>query len=593
MTGPHNLKIKINNQGVALYQQRKYPQALKLYRQALKIDPAYSEAHFNLAVLYLVTTKYPKAITHFSQALKLNPHYAEAQTGLLQALVHQTKSYQQQGNYLKALATINRAISLSPSRPHLLYNQGIIYEQLGQLNQAITAYTQVINLDPHFYPAYPQLYMAKRKAFDWSKMGKLIHTLDHYHANTPFVSLIRTENLQKNLDAAVTCSLIYNQNAKLKYPPSSINHHSSTIKLGYFSKDFHDHPIGQLVAPLFKYHDRSRFEIYAFSYGDNDQSLYRRQIKGTVDHFIDIAALDNYQTVQLMINKHIDILIDLTGNTAQNRYIVLAGRPAPVQISWLGLLGTSGTNFIDYQMVDPIVVPLPHAQHYTEKLVHLPHVLPLYPPNKGKPLSRRQFDLPQNSFVFACFNQTYKITPELFSVWMHILKAISNSILWLWDREEDASHNLQQATRTAGIDPKRLIFFSRLPLNDHLIRAQCADLALDTTIYSGGATTAQTLSAGIPTLTLLGNHYASRLTASLLTQAGVPELITHSLTEYQSQAITLAKYPQKVLAIKSKIQNLKSNIPQFVTHLESTYKITWDRYRRGLPPTHLTITPQS
>lgn len=596
-------QIKYNNQGVQAYQSSNLIKAKKLYIKAIRLNPNYQEAHYNLAVVYLVLHDFSQAITHFEASLKLNPHHQDSRQGLTQALLLRSKTLQTQEKFDQAIEDISNAITLEPTQPVLYYNQGIMYEQLDELNHAIKSYQKAIQLDPLFLQTYPQLYMAKRKAFDWSQMENLESSLDEFHADTPFTSLIRTENMQKNLEAAQICSSIYtssqlsklNSSVKskklsLSSPEASAKRGKSKIKIAYFSKDFRDHPIGQLIAPIISQHSRDTFEIFAISYGENDQSVYRQQIETGVDHFLDVYNQTDQKIITLLQDNHIDILIDLTGNTAKNQYCILATHPVPLQMTWLGLLGTSGTDFLDYQLTDPIVAPISEQKFYTEKLIHLPHLLPIYPPSTPSTLTRAQFNLSEDKVLLACFNQVQKITPTLFITWMTILRQIPDSILWLWGRESLASNNLRKAAQNQGIDPKRLIFFPRLPLSEHLKRAQLADLALDTTIYGGGATSAQTIQSGVPLITLQGKHYASRLTASLLNQAHLPEFITQSLQEYQSTTIHLASHPQKLHHLKSKIQNLQPNLPSFVKHLESAYHHAWSRHQKGLPPSHFSVT---
>lgn len=551
--------IEHNNLGAKFYQQGDYLQAKAQYQLALKLQPNYPEAHFNLAVLYLVTQKYARAITHFSQAL----NHPSAKDGLIQTLTLQAKHYQLRQQYSLALNSITKALAFQPNDPHLLYNQAIIHEQLGQLKSAIAIYQQLIQLYPDFYRAYPQLYMAKRKAFDWENMFSLESDLNKYQADTPFTSLVRSSNPKCNHAAATLCSSLYPIHPK---PPQP--HHQSIIRLGYISKDFGDHPIGQLLAPLLTHHDRSHFHVTAFSYGQDDHSHFFCQTKSTVDAFVDITSLNDSEALNCIRNHQIDILIDVTGNTNLSRYSLLALRPAPIQITWLGLLGTSGTSFFDYNLVDPIVVPPSDQSHYTEALLHLPHVLPIYPPVPPTNLTRAQVGLPEDKIVLACFNQIYKITPPLFTIWMKILKQEPDTVLWLWEREADSSHNLRQAAIQHQVDPQRLIFFHRLPLNQHLQRAQLADLALDTHPYGGGATTAQTLQAEIPLVTLAGNHYPSRLTTSLLDQVDLPQLITHSPHQYQATISNLVHSPHQLRSLKSHLRHQAPNLPEFINNLE-------------------------
>lgn len=612
-----------NNLGTTYYHGKEITKSITCYKKALAIKPNYLEALFNLGVSYLVENQNQKAINSFNKILQQNPIHIPSLTGIAQSY-QKINNHKQAVKHYKTLIrvnpnnlenyqhvvalykkisllslakkTIKRALKLYPTTPHLYYNLGILEEQSGKLNKAILAYSQAINVDPHFYQAYPQLYMAKRKAFDWKNMETTEENVKKYHADTPFTSLVRTENLQENLSSAKIASSIY----PLTRPTVSFmferNKTSKKIVLGYFSKDYCNHPIGQLIAPLFKQHDRKKFIVKCFSYTNPDHSPYFNQIKSGCDDYFDVRKMNNLEVAQCIHQQKVDILIDNTGNTAENRYHVLASRPAPIQVTWMGLLGSSGADFIDYQIVDPIVVPQSHFQFYTEKIINLPLCLinnPSLSTSKKIP-SKKSLGIAENAFVFASFNQAYKITPEIWNVWLSIVKAVPESVLMLWEREKDTSENLKQSAKSYGINPNRLIFTHKLSTSKHLARLKNVDLALDTPIYGGGTTTSQTLWAGVPIITILGNHYASRLTASLLTAAKAPELITHSLGEYQSLAIKLATDHQTLTQIKSKLtqdilQTNLFNLSRFTANLEKAYTQIYSRYRQGLPPEHTTI----
>lgn len=612
-----------NNLGTTYYHGKEINKSITCYKKALAIKPTYLEALFNLGVSYLVENQNQKAINSFNKILQQNPIHIPSLTGIAQSY-QKINNHKQAVKYYKTLIrvdpnnlenyqhvvalykkisllslakkTIKKALKLYPTTPHLYYNLGILEEQSGKLNKAILAYSQAINVDPHFYQAYPQLYMAKRKAFDWKNMETIEENIKKYHADTPFTSLVRTENLQENLSSAKIASSIY----PLARPTISFmferNKTSKKIVLGYFSKDYCNHPIGQLITPLFKQHDRKKFIVKCFSYTNPDHSPYFNQIKSGCEDYFDVRKMNNLEVAQCIHQQKVDILIDNTGNTAENRYHVLASRPAPIQVTWMGLLGSSGADFIDYQVVDPIVVPQSHFQFYTEKIIHLPLCLinnPSLSTSKKIP-SKKSLGIAENAFVFASFNQAYKITPEIWNVWLSIVKAVPESVLMLWEREKDTSENLKQSAKSYGINPNRLIFSHKLSTSKHLARLKNVDLALDTPIYGGGTTTSQTLWAGVPIITILGNHYASRLTASLLTAAKAPELITHSLGEYQSLAIKLALDHQTLTQIKSKLtqdilQTNLFNLSQFTANLENAYTQINSRYQQGLPPEHTTI----
>lgn len=612
-----------NNLGVMLYQTSRYEEAVKAYRKALKLNPNFIDTLFNLAVAYMEKGFDKKAVNLFKRLIALMPQYSAALQGLAQIYVRQQKYreaityyatlvkidpknsqywqqlailYKKTNDFTNAKKAIVNAVQIDSLLPYLHYNLGIIEEQSGNSTHAIQAYLKAIEIDDKFYQAYPQLYMAKRKACDWQGLEKIEQKLNEYNADTPFTSLVRTEDLQKNLNSAKIASSIY----PLTKPDISFSFTRSTLSkkivLGYIAKDYCDHPIGQLITPLFETHNRKKFIVKCFSYTKSDNSPYYHQIKSGSDDYFDIQKMDNLQAANLIHQQKVDILIDNTGNTAENRYHILASRPAPIQVTWMGLLGSSGADFIDYQIADPIVVPKSHFQFYSEKIIHLPLSLinnPALRANKKTP-SKKSLGIPENTFVFASFNQAYKITPEIWKVWLNTLKAIPESVLLLWEREKEATKNLKNSAEVFGVNPNRLIFTHKLSTSQHLARLKQVDLAFDTPIYGGGTTTSQTLWAGVPVLTLLGGHYASRLTSSLLTAAKVPELITHSLDEYQSLAIKLAINKKSFEQVKAKLTQdvLKTNLfslSQFTQNLEKAYAKIYSRFQQSLPPEHTTI----
>jgi predicted O-linked N-acetylglucosamine transferase (SPINDLY family) len=296
--------------------------------------------------------------------------------------------------------------------------------------------------------------------------------------------------------------------------------------------------------------------------------------------------MENREAAEKIFEDKIDILIDLTGYTADNRLEICAMRPAPIQITWLGFPGTSGGDFFDYIIVDKIIVPKKAAVFFSEKLIYLPHCYQINNEKikiSSKKYSRRDFGLPENSFVFACFNQAYKIDPVIFRIWMNILKKVPNSVLWLWEQNKETSVNLQKEAARYLIDPSRLVFTGRLPKEEHLSRIRLCDLGLDTRIYGGHTTTSDFLWAGVPVVTKLGNHFASRVCASLLNEVGLSELIAKDLNQYENMAVILAKDKNKLKQIKKKLNQeyLKTNLyntKRFVKNLEEIYVKIWGNY---------------
>ena len=361
------------------------------------------------------------------------------------------------------------------------------------------------------------------------------------------------------------------------------------IKIGYMSADFRLHPLAFLVSELFELHDRSQFEIIAFSYGINDKSEARKRLEKAVDQFHDIRQLSEIEAAKKINACGIDILVDLTGFTQNSRCGIVALRPAPVSINWLGFPGTMGGHqgcpLFDYLLTDSFITPPEAACNYAEKLALLPHS---YQPNDRKrPLaktpSRGECGLPENAFVFCCFNQTFKITADFFNIWMRLLKATPNSVLWLLECNRWARQNLITQAELQGISPERLIFAPRVAIAEHLARHVHADLFLDTLPYNAHTTCSDALWMGVPVLTCAGDTFAARVAGSLINTAGVTELVTYTLQDYENKALWLATQPERLVEIKQKLiaERLTSGLfdtDAFATGLEAVYQNIWVKY---------------
>ena len=368
------------------------------------------------------------------------------------------------------------------------------------------------------------------------------------------------------------------------------------IRVGYFSVDFKNHPITILIAELFEIHDRNQFEIYAFSLERSNDEM-RGRLHKAFDHFIDVDTLSDIEISKMVRNLAIDIAIDLTGLTQDSRTGIFAHRVAPVQVNYLGYPGTMGANYIDYIIADKTLIPLNSRAYYSEKIVYLPNS---YQVNDRKRIvSDRQFTkkelgLPEDDFIFCCFNNNFKILPSTFNGWMRILKATDRSVLWLLQDNPWVAHNLKKEAQLHGIDGDRLVFASRMDTPEHLARHLQADLFLDTLPYNAHTTSSDALWTGLPVLTLIGESFASRVAASLLNAIGLPELITNTQKEYEEMAIALAKNPQNLAAIKLKLANNRLNTPLFDTpvfakNLETAYIAMYNRHQNNLPVEHITI----
>jgi predicted O-linked N-acetylglucosamine transferase (SPINDLY family) len=371
------------------------------------------------------------------------------------------------------------------------------------------------------------------------------------------------------------------------------------IRIGYFSMDFGNHPVALLTAGLFESHDRSQFEVYAFSFGFEKTGEIRSRLEAAFDMFIDVKDKSDREIAMLARQMNIDIAIDLAGFTSGSRTGIFAMRCAPIQVNYLGYPGTMGAHYIDYLVADKTLIPQASQKHYCEKIVYLPDT---YMANDSKrPISdknftREELGLPQAGFVFCCFNNNYKITPETFDGWMRILSQVEGSVLWLSENNSVASSNLRKEAQQRGVNPQRLVFAQKLPLlGEHLARHRAADLFIDTLPFNAHTTASDALWAGLPVLTCTGEAFASRVAASLLNAIGVPELITSRQEDYEALAIELASQPEKLKAIRQKLQRNRLTTPLFDTalftrNLEQAYAQMFERYQAGLQPQHMQVS---
>jgi len=343
---------------------------------------------------------------------------------------------------------------------------------------------------------------------------------------------------------------------------------------------------------LFSLHDQAHFEIFVYSFGPNDHSEYRNYIATSCEHFQDVTALSTEESAHQIFNDGIHILVDLKGYTIQSRTAILALRPAPIQVSYLGYPGTMGAEFIDYIIGDAVVTPPEFADDFSEKIVTLPNsyqVNDYQQAISSTPMTRSQYGLPESGFVFCCFNTNYKIEPLIFDIWMRILASVPGSVLWLIPRFPVVKENLRREAEARGIHGERLIFAQHYPKAEHLARHQLADLFLDTLYYNAHTTASDALWAGVPVITCPGETFASRVAASLLTAVGLPELITASLEEYEQLVIRIAHSSSELRELKQKLAQNRTTYPLFDTplfahNLEQAYRAMWEIYAAGKPP---------
>jgi len=413
----------------------------------------------------------------------------------------------------------------------------------------------------------------------------------------PFILLATAATAEDQLTCASSFSRRkeQSQQALFKHP---LKKSGDRIKIGYLSPDFRNHALGHLIVELFERHDRTRFSITGYSYGPDDGSLLRKRLFKAFDNVVDMRSLSDTDAAQRIYDDGVDILIDLAGYTSDVRMGILAYRPAPIQISFLGYPGTTGASFIDYIIADRFIIPKDQEKFYSEKVVCL---LDCYQPNDThrqiaeRMPTRKDCDLPEQGFVYCCFNANYKITPQVFDIWMRLLQKVPSSVLWLFESNNSVKENLRQKAQRCGINPDRVIFAPKMAPSEHLARHQLADLFLDTVPINAHTTASDAIWSGLPVLTCVGSTFAGRVAGSLLKAADLPELITYSLEEYEALALQLAQNPEQLSAIRQKLEQTRLLMPLFdiekyTRNIEKAYNNMWNIWQSGSGHKEFTIS---
>ena len=581
------------NKGAALKELTRYDEAIAHYDKALSLKPDYAEVWCNKGVALNGLKCYDEAIAHFDKALSLKPDYVEVYCNKGIA-IYELKRIDE------AITNFDKALSLKPDYAEAWSNKGATLNGLKRYDEAVVHYEKALSLKPDIDWASGDLLHTKMQICSWLGLAESLEDISNKVVANKKVNPFPLLSLSDDALLHKKSSEIYVQNKypfnpilgpNLKYPVSQ------KIRVGYFSADFKNHPVSFLTAELFELHDKNRFEIIAFSFGVDDKSTMRLRLSQAFSQFIDVSDMSDSEIAELSRNLHIDIAIDLGGHTSDSRTGIFSYRAAPIQTSYIGYLGTIGAEYFDYLLADNTIVPEGLRKFYSEKIV----CLPSYQVNDRKrTISERQFTreelgLPENCFVFCCFNNNYKIQPEIFNGWMHILNAVEGSVLFLYAENERSKANLINEASSRGVDSARLVFGGHIPMEEYLARYRACDLFLDTFPYNAGTTASDALWVGLPVLTLIGQSFASRVAASLLNAIGLPELITSTQDEYVALAIELALNPKKLAAIKLKLANNRLSTPLFDTplftkHLELAYIQMKHKYQENLQPDHIYIT---
>ncbi len=592
------------NLGIVLGELGRPDEAIESYQKALTLKPDYTEALNDLGLALQQLGKLDDAAASYHKALAIQPDFAQAHNNLGNALQKLEKLDEAVTRYHKALA-----IDLDFADAH--YNLGNALQKLGQLEEAIASYRRAVAVKPDFDYAWVNLLHQLWHACAWSDVGELETKVAEFTERSireggkvalgPFGNITSSADASGNYAVARSRSAEIAKNMSALKPDFQMSGRKSPkpkITIGYLSSDFQNHATAHLMLSLFGLHDRKDFSVFTFSHGQNNGSAYREKIKNDSDKFFDLQAAGHLEAAGQIFESGVDILVDLNGHTRNNRLEICALRPAPVQVNYLGFPGTTGADFLDYVITDRIVTPEDQSPYYSEQLVYLPHC---YQVNDHKqkisdvPFTRSDFGLPEKGFAFCSFNRNYKIEPVMFGVWMNLMKKVQDSVLWLFKNNDLAERNLKSEAQARGVDGDRLIFAETIPKDQHLARCRLADLALDTRICGGHTTTSDCLWAGVPVVTMLGSHFASRVSASLLNAVGLPELITHNLEDYEALTFRLSRNPDELDGLTAKLARNRLSeplfdTPRFVGNLENAYRRMWDNYLSGEQPSKIDVT---
>jgi len=593
--------------GNALRHQGKLDAAVACYRRALELKPAFSEAHNNLGIALWGQGKLDEAVTYFRRALELKPTYAEALNNLGITL-------RDQGKLNEAVACYCRALELKPNYAAAHYNLGNGLRKHGNLDEAIACYRRALELKPDYVAALASLVHELQHLCRWDGLDILAervikavdhlpdHELNHVIAPFSFFALPLATTAEQQLKCArhwvqqQLNGVMEQGPAKAEAPAKAQK--AKTI-VGYLSADFHSHATAFLLAELLEKHDRCQFTVIGYSYGPDDETPMRRRLTRAFDHFLDVRSLSFQQAARRITADGVQILVDLKGHTADARTEILALRPAPIQVNYLGYPGTMGASFIDYILVDDYVVPADQQPYFSEKLVHLPGCYQVNDSQREiapRTPSRHECGLPEEGFVFCSFNNSYKITPEMFGVWMELLKTVPGSVLWLLEGNRFAPANLRREAELRGVKGERLIFAPRMPLAAHLARHRLADLFLDTFPVNAHTTASDALWAGLPVLTLAGETFASRVAGSLLRAVELPELITTSLDKYRELALHLAQDAVLLAKLRARLEANRKisrlfDAGHFARNLEKAYSTMCEIHESGEAPRSFAVDP--
>ena len=619
-----NEAVLHSNLGNVLKDRGRLPDAIASYEQALRLNPAHADAHYNLGLALTKAEKWTEGIESYKRAIANNSAFADAYYNLGNALrelgtvADAIEAYRhairykprlaeahnnlgalltRRGDYAAAAVQLRAAIALRSGWAEAQANLGLALQNSGDFGAAVASFRAALKADSSCRSALTGVITCARAMCEWQTLEDDVKSWKgNLEQATPFSLLGVADDPAELLRVSVAHARSFTVRPAPLWQGERYAHEK--IRLAYLSADFHTHATSLLMTELFELHDRSAFEVFGISFGPDDKSGLRTRLSAAFDHFIDAREWSELEIARWLHEQEIEIAVDLKGYTRDARPGIFALRPVPVQVSYLGFPGTMGASFIDYLLADATIVPPDQTHFYTERVVFMPDSYQVN--DRKRPIaprtpSRAEEGLPEHSFVFCSFNNTWKITPEFFSCWMRLLHAVPRAVLWLLKDNAWAVENLRREAAALGISPERLVFAQRAPNPEHLARHRLADLFLDTLPCSAHTTASDALWAGLPVLTCEGRSFAGRVAASVLRAAGLPSLVTHSVAEYERMALELARDLASLAQLRSTLEANRATCPLFDTdrfrrNIEAAYRAMSHRYRAGEPPCELRVS---
>lgn len=584
------------NLGKSQVRQGKHADALATFDQLIALQPGNAAAWCDRGSVLAAMQRPKEAWACYDKALAIDPNLADA--WYASAVLYSTFSQHE-----AALKCFRRVLALQPNNAEASCRLGEALRPLGRDEEAIMAFEEALKIDSEHPFARGQLAWLKLHRCSWEGVESNIQAvMSGMHAGKPVAVPLDLLAMSGSAQGQLSCARTYARHT-YKAPTAAVwqgeRYRKPRIRVAYLSADFRDHAVSLLIAGLLEKHDRAQFEVFGYSLLGESASQLGLRARHAFDHFAVVKDVPDLDVARQLREQEIDIAVDLMGPTLHSRPEIFALRPCPVHVNYLGYPGTMGADFMDYIVADAYVIPPGMERHYAEKVVRLPDSFQCNDSLRGAvtgALSRADAGLPQAGAVYCCFNNSAKLSPAVFDLWMRILREVPRSVLWLFADHPILQDNLRRETKTRGIEPERVVFAPRMKYAEHLSRLTLADLFLDTLPFNAGTTASDALWAGVPVITRPGEAFAARMAGSLLHAIGMPELITATPEDYVALAIRLGREPELLAATKAKLAANRTTKPLFDTdrfrrHIEAAYLAMWERVQRGEPPADLSIAP--